>query len=101
MICFHVGAAAQIRLLLIYRKAIKDDLTATEKAWLRPIVENLPHEAALLISTAGADIDSSIARHFGKSRIVRIKASMRSSGSRRLPKARWLRVRPPVSRVRP
>ena len=39
VIYFHVAAAAQIRLLLLYRKGIKDDLTAAEKAWLRAIVE--------------------------------------------------------------
>ncbi|MFT4255831.1 MAG: type II toxin-antitoxin system RelE/ParE family toxin [Pseudoxanthomonas sp.] len=37
VIYFHVDAAAQIRLLLIYRKGIKDDLTAKEKAVLREI----------------------------------------------------------------
>lgn len=39
VIYFHVAAAAQIRLVLAYRKGIKDDLTATEKSWLRAIVE--------------------------------------------------------------
>jgi hypothetical protein len=39
VIYFHVLAASQIRLLLVYRKGIKDDLTAAEKAWLRTIVE--------------------------------------------------------------
>jgi len=38
-IYFYVAAAVQIRLLLIYRKGIKDDLTAAEKASLRAIVE--------------------------------------------------------------
>jgi hypothetical protein len=39
IIYFYVAAAVQIRLLLIYRKGIKDDLTAAEKASLRAIVE--------------------------------------------------------------
>jgi hypothetical protein len=39
VIYFHVAAAAHIRLLLMYRKGIKDDLTPAEKAWLRAIVE--------------------------------------------------------------
>lgn len=39
VIYFHVVAASQVRLLLMYRKGIKDDLTAAEKAWLRSIVE--------------------------------------------------------------
>ena len=37
MIYFHVDELAQVRLLLIYRKGIKDDLTAREKAVLRDI----------------------------------------------------------------
>ena len=36
-IYFHVDELAQVRLLLIYRKGIKDDLTAREKAVLRDI----------------------------------------------------------------
>ena len=39
VIYFHVLAASQIRLLLVYRKGIKDDLRAAEKAWLKTIVE--------------------------------------------------------------
>jgi hypothetical protein len=35
VIYFHVAADAQVRLLLIYRKGVKDDLTATEKKTLR------------------------------------------------------------------
>jgi len=35
VIYFHVAALAQVRLLLIYRKGVKDDLTATEKKTLR------------------------------------------------------------------
>jgi hypothetical protein len=35
VIYFHVAADAQIRLLLIYRKGVKDDLTAAEKKTLR------------------------------------------------------------------
>lgn len=37
VIYFHVVAQAQIRLLLIYRKGIKDDLTAKEKKVLRKL----------------------------------------------------------------
>ena len=37
VIYYHVVAAAQIRLILIYRKGIKDDLTPREKAALRKI----------------------------------------------------------------
>ena len=37
VIYFHVDELAQVRLLLIYRKGIKDDLTAREKAVLRDI----------------------------------------------------------------
>ncbi len=35
VIYFHVAADAQVRLLLIYRKGVKDDLTAAEKKTLR------------------------------------------------------------------
>ena len=35
VIYFHVAAQAQVRLLLIYRKVVKDDLTAAEKRTLR------------------------------------------------------------------
>ena len=35
VIYFHVAADAQVRLLLIYRKGVKDDLTAAEKRTLR------------------------------------------------------------------
>ena len=35
VIYFHVAAEAQVRLLLIYRKGVKDDLTAAEKRTLR------------------------------------------------------------------
>ena len=35
VIYFHVSARAQVRLLLIYRKGVKDDLTAAEKKVLR------------------------------------------------------------------
>jgi len=34
---YHVVAQAQIRMILIYRKGIKDDLTPKEKAILRKI----------------------------------------------------------------
>ncbi len=37
VIYFHVIAQTQIRMILIYRKGIKDDLTAKEKAALRKI----------------------------------------------------------------
>jgi hypothetical protein len=37
VIYFHVVAQTQIRMVLIYRKGIKDDLTAKEKAALRKI----------------------------------------------------------------
>lgn len=39
VIYFHVTAAAQIRLVLIYRKGVKDDLSARERTVLRRIVE--------------------------------------------------------------
>ena len=35
VIYFHVAAEAQVRLLLIYRKGVKDDLTVAEKRTLR------------------------------------------------------------------
>ena len=37
VIYFHVTAQSQIRLLLIYRKGVKDDLTAAEKKALRKL----------------------------------------------------------------
>jgi len=37
VIYYHVAAQAQIRLILIYRKGIKDDLTPKEKTMLRKI----------------------------------------------------------------
>ena len=37
VIYFHVVAQAQVRLLLIYRKGVRDDLTATEKKVLRKL----------------------------------------------------------------
>lgn len=37
IIYYHVVAQAQMRMLLIYRKGIKDDLTPKEKAILRKI----------------------------------------------------------------
>ncbi len=37
MIYFHVVAHSQIRLLLIYRKGVKDDLSAAEKKVLRKL----------------------------------------------------------------
>ncbi len=35
VIYFHVAANARVRLLLIYRKGVKDDLTPAEKKTLR------------------------------------------------------------------
>jgi|SRR5581483_8662516 len=40
VIYFHRGTHDQIRLLVIYRKGIKDDLTAAEKKTLRTLNEN-------------------------------------------------------------
>jgi hypothetical protein len=40
VIYFHVAAQSQVRLLLIYSKGEKDDLSAAEKKTLRKIVEN-------------------------------------------------------------
>jgi hypothetical protein len=37
VIYYHVAAHAQIRMILIYRKSVKDDLTQREKAVLRRI----------------------------------------------------------------
>jgi mRNA-degrading endonuclease RelE of RelBE toxin-antitoxin system len=37
IIYYHVAAQAQIRMILIYRKGIKDDLTPKEKRMLRQI----------------------------------------------------------------
>ena len=37
VIYFHITAQAQVRLLLIYRKGVKDDLTAAEKKTLRKL----------------------------------------------------------------
>lgn len=39
MIYYHVVARSQIRMILIYRKGIKDDLTSREKAVLRKLNE--------------------------------------------------------------
>ncbi len=39
VIYFHVSADRQIRLLLIYRKGMKDDLTVAEKKVLRKLNE--------------------------------------------------------------
>lgn len=39
VIYFHHTREFEIRLLLIYRKGIKDDLSATEKAVLKKIIE--------------------------------------------------------------
>ena len=40
IIYYHVDADAQIRMILIYRKGIKDDLTAREKAVLKKLNED-------------------------------------------------------------
>ena len=40
VIYFHVAAQAEVRLLLIYRKGVKDDLTAAEKRALRRLNED-------------------------------------------------------------
>jgi hypothetical protein len=40
VIYFHVAADSQVRLLLIYRKGVKDDLTAAEKKTLRRLNED-------------------------------------------------------------
>lgn len=37
VIYYHVSTAAQIRLILIYQKGVKDDLTAAEKKVLREL----------------------------------------------------------------
>lgn len=37
VIYFHVAAAYQIRLVLIYRKGITDDLTQAQKKWLKNV----------------------------------------------------------------
>lgn len=39
VIYYHVVAASQIRMILIYRKGIKDDLTPKEKVVLRKLNE--------------------------------------------------------------
>ena len=40
VIYYHVSAQAQCRMLLIYRKGIKDDLSAAEKKVLRKLNES-------------------------------------------------------------
>jgi len=40
VIYFYVAAQAEVRLLLIYRKGVKDDLTAAEKRILRRLNED-------------------------------------------------------------
>ncbi len=40
MIYFHASREQQIRMLLIYRKGVKDDLSAAEKKILRELNEN-------------------------------------------------------------
>ena len=40
VIYFHAVSETRIRLLLIYRKGVKDDLTASEKKILRKLNEN-------------------------------------------------------------
>lgn len=40
VIYYHIDTASQCRMLLIYRKGVKDDLTAAEKKTLRKLNEN-------------------------------------------------------------
>ena len=40
VIYFHAMSQSQVRLLLIYRKGVKDDLSAVEKKVLRKLNEN-------------------------------------------------------------
>lgn len=40
VIYYHVAARAQCRMLLVYRKGVKDDLTAAEKQVLRKLNED-------------------------------------------------------------
>jgi hypothetical protein len=40
VIYFHISAQAQCRMLLIYRKGVKDDLSAAEKKTLRRLNED-------------------------------------------------------------
>ena len=40
MIYFHAVSQSQIRFLLVYRKGVKDDLSAAEKKVLRRLNEN-------------------------------------------------------------
>lgn len=40
VIYYHVSAQAQCRMLLVYRKPVKDDLTPAEKKVLRKLNEN-------------------------------------------------------------
>jgi hypothetical protein len=40
VIYFHAASRNQIRLLLIYRKGVKDDLSAAEKKMLRELNQN-------------------------------------------------------------
>ena len=37
MIYYHIDTVSQCRMLLIYRKGVKDDLTAAEKKTLRKL----------------------------------------------------------------
>lgn len=39
VIYFYLAADAQVRLLVIYRKGVKDDLSAAEKKALRRLIE--------------------------------------------------------------
>lgn len=40
VIYYHVSSAAQCRMLLVYRKGVKDDLSAAEKKLLRKLNES-------------------------------------------------------------
>ena len=44
VIYYHVVAQSQIRMILIYRKGIKDDLTPKEKSVLRKLNQEWPDE---------------------------------------------------------
>ncbi len=39
VIYYHVSAAYQIRLVLIYRKGIQDDLSQAQKKWLKSVAK--------------------------------------------------------------
>lgn len=55
MIYYHVAAQAQIRMILIYRKGIKDDLTPREKSVLHKMNVEWTSERYAIGSRAGAN----------------------------------------------